>query len=63
MESTFLFLVMMMQIQLIYINLIKETIENAKKEAPIAEVEKKKETESISDKKTPEKKSPSKKVN
>ena len=47
----------------LYCNLIKETIENAKKEAPIAEVEKKKETKSISDKKTPEKQSPSKKVN
>jgi len=47
----------------LYCNLIKETIENAKKETPIAEVEKKKETESISDKKILEKQSPSKKVN
>ena len=47
----------------LYCKLIKETIENAKKEAPSVEVEKKKETKSNLDKKNPEKQSPSKKVN
>ena len=47
----------------LYCNLIKETIENAKKEAPSIEVEKKKETKSNLDKKIAEKQSPSKKVN
>ena len=40
----------------LYCNLIKETIENAKKEAPSIEVEKKKETKSNLDKKIEEKK-------
>ena len=47
----------------LYCNLIKETIDNAKKEAPSVEVEQKKETKSNLDKKNPENQSPSKKVN